>query len=373
MDRIFYDSVEGIMAHPQINVTMWGPGWAGWEGGLKANGEENVMRKFGCEYFDIILFHQEHYQMASCSRLFKTIVVQELGDCPGPCVAHFSPKAHVVSHTYASPLWEMYDVDKRVDLMEKRRLFVHNPHCANDRMMRPAPWEPRQKWAVENHTISLHGQITGTWYPLRWRLEAGARDGGMNVTVHQYAGWTFPHNFQSGNYIPVYYDVKDPRLESVEKQKFEFAASLQSSAVCAFDAQTMHIMLRKYPEAMLTGCPIFATLPDELSEIIRPAVFVVDDQKLGDAERYGYKLREHVNEAIQDERGRALKGAYGMIASREHFTCYSKAERWLDAVEAYKQGATGTMYPFSVKVGCREYPGFPKPHAWCYQNDPVMK
>jgi len=371
MDRIFFDSVEGIMAHPQINVTMWGPGWARWEGDKYSNAEENMMRVFGCDFFDVILFHQEHYKAGRCGNSKKAVIVQELGDCPGPCVKFFSRNADVITHTYASPLWEMYDLDKRSDLLDKRRLFVHNPHCANDRMMRPAPWAPRQAWAVANHTVSLHGQITGTWYPLRWRLEQGSRDGGMNVTVHQYAGWSFPQNLH-GVQRPDRYDVNDPRLVAVEAQKFEFAASLQHSAVCAFDAQTMHIMLRKYPEAMLTGCPIFATLPDEVADIIRPAVFVVDSAKLADADKYNYKLKEHVNAVVADEQGRALKGAYGLITAREHFTCHSKAERWLDAIEAYKLGAAGTMFPFSVKVGCREYPGFPRPHAWCYQDDPKM-
>jgi hypothetical protein len=266
----------------------------------------------------------------------------------------------VITHTYASPLWEMYDLDKRVDLHDKRRLFVHNPHCANVRYMTPSPWEPRARWAAENGTVTLLGMVTRQWYPFRFELEALGQAGGP-VTQHAYAGWIFP---AIGNpNLPRHYDPQEPRVAAVTAQMHRFAAVMKEAAVCAFDSQTMRLMLRKYVESMLVGCPIFATVPMELADIVLPAMFPVEYPF-----QYGYDLRTDVERVVADERGRALKGAYGMIAARVSLTCHSKAERWLDAVDEFRAGGRGVHFPFSRWVGCAEYPGYAMPHAWCYTD-----
>jgi hypothetical protein len=81
MDRIFFDSLEGLLAHPDVNVTMMGPGWHGWEGDHNARAEDNYRRVYGCDAFDIILFHQEHYDVDRCGNSRRAVIVQELGDC----------------------------------------------------------------------------------------------------------------------------------------------------------------------------------------------------------------------------------------------------------------------------------------------------
>jgi len=55
----------------------------------------------------------------------------------------------------------------------------------------------------------------------------------------------------------------------------KFAGVMQGAAVCAFDSQTMRLLLRKYVESMLVGCPIYATMPMEVADIVGPAVFEV--------------------------------------------------------------------------------------------------
>jgi len=81
MDRIFFDSLEGLLAHPEVNVTIIGPGWRGWEGDHAASAEGNYRNLFGCDAFDIIFFHQEHYDVDRCGNSRRAVIVQELGDC----------------------------------------------------------------------------------------------------------------------------------------------------------------------------------------------------------------------------------------------------------------------------------------------------
>jgi hypothetical protein len=362
MDRIFFDSLEGFLDNPHVNVTILGPGWAGWEGDHASNATAEYARAYGCEAFDVIFFHQEHYSVDRCAGSTRAVIVQELGDCPGPCIEHFARQADVVSHTYASPLWEMYDLDKRVDLHDKRRLFLHNPHCANTRYMRPAPFAPRQAWAERNRSVTLLGMVQRDWYPLRHELEAQASAGTLrSVHVQPYAGWVFP---QTGNpRLPRAYNASEPRVAAVAAQMRRFAGVLGGAAACAFDSQSMRLLLRKYPEAMLTGCPIFATLPWELTALVAPAVFEV---------RWpfpaGYNLSAHIDSVLLDAPGRALKGAYGMLAARAVLSCHAKADRWLDAVEAFRAGGRGVHFPFERRVGCADYPSFPLPHSWCYHT-----
>jgi hypothetical protein len=278
-------------------------------------------------------------------------------------VEHFARQADVVSHTYASPLWEMYDLDKRVDLADKRRLFLHNPHCANARVMRPTPFAPRQEWAERNGTVTLVGMVERDWYPLRYALQEGARAGTLAVTQVPYAGWVFPVTLNPD--LPRAYNASDARVAArVGAQMGRFALTLGTAAACAFDAQSMRLLLRKYPEAMLTGCPLFATLPGELLDLVRPAVFPVAHWAPPFPE--GYSLAAHITAIVGDVRGRALKGAYGMLAARAALTCGAKVDRWLDAVEDFRGGGRGVVFPFQRRVGCADYPGLPMPHAFCY-------
>ncbi len=250
-----------------------------------------------------------------------------------------------------------------MDLHDKRRLFLHNPHCANTRVMRPAPFAPRQAWATANRSITLLGMVQRDWYPLRHALEAGVASGALrNVHIQPHAGWAYPQTLNPR--LPRAFNASEPRLRAVEAQSARFAGVLAGAAACAFDAQSMRLLLRKYPEAMLTGCPIFATLPGELTALVAPAVFAV-------AWPFppGYNLSAHIEGVLADVAGRALKGAYGMLAARGVLGCHAKAERWLDAVRDFARGARGVSFPFERAVGCADYPGLPLPHAWCYQTD----
>jgi len=202
------------------------------------------------------------------------------------------------------------------------------------------------------------------WYPLRYELERQTEAGLLrNVHIHTHAGWVFP---QTGNpLLPRVFNASEPRLAAVEAQMLRFAAAMQGAAVCAFDSQSMRLLLRKYPEAMLTGCPIFATLPLELTAFVRPAIFPVAMPLAPQA-----NLSALIDAALQDTRGRALKGAYGMLAAREQLSCFSKADRWLDAVQDFRSGGRGVRFPFERAVACADYPSFPLPHAFCYHTSP---
>lgn len=364
IDRVFYDIVEVAMQNPYLNVTMFGPGWRGWDPESKnSDFEHNVKRKFDCDAFDIILYHEASFGADRCGNSKRAVIIQEIGDCPKQCMEFFSPKAHVHTNMYANAIREFFNMDGRPDLTDRRRLFAHNPHCVDPAKYVPAPWAPRQRWAVENHTVTLSGAVHGQWYPLRAMLADGARTGMMNVSVYKHQGWQVPY---TGNpNLPSFYDVNEPRIQRVMGVQKDFATMMGNSAVCAFDSKSIKVLLRKYPEAMMTGCPILSDLPGELQDIIKPGIFEVPWPMTP-----AFDLAAYVNDIIADERGRALKGAYNMLAALEHLTCHSKLERWLDLADMYRSGERGYVYPFEHKVGCPKYLGYGEPHGWCNTVEP---
>jgi hypothetical protein len=80
MDRFFYDWIEGALNHPDIEVTWWGIGFNPWDPKLSAT--ENVKKRFGCGYFDLVVGHYDYMGpemvLEDCG---KTIMMQEIGDC----------------------------------------------------------------------------------------------------------------------------------------------------------------------------------------------------------------------------------------------------------------------------------------------------
>ena len=45
--------VDVALEHPQVNATVWGPGWAGYDANLSL--KDNVRQRFGCGAFDITI------------------------------------------------------------------------------------------------------------------------------------------------------------------------------------------------------------------------------------------------------------------------------------------------------------------------------
>jgi hypothetical protein len=333
LDPALLDLVEGLSAHASVNVTLWGPGWPRFEGGVRDHVGENAGRTFGCDAFDVILFRGEGFNAMRCGNSQRAVVVQDLADCPRDCARTFSRQADVILSAHASPLWEIFDIDKRVDMLDKPRLFVHAPHCASARVAAAAGLAP---WAD------------------RWRASASAS-----------AALPAPHAAPPARTAAApaparapatlaYAPASDPALAPARALAAAHAAALAGSALCDLDADSRAFFTRGHAAALMAGCPLRAPPaalgpPGELAQLLLPALVPAGEAAGGGG----------------GERARALRAAYSLLLAREQLTCESRAEALLDAVEAFRGGAVGTHFPHSTSVGCAHYAGQPMPHAWC--------
>ena len=350
LDSALFDLVEALQAHPQLNLTLWGPGWPLFAGGVSDNVGENYVRTFGCHAFDVILFRGEAFKASAC-RGSAAVVVQDLEECYSPagvgaCVKTFYRHADVTMSAQASPLWEVFDLDKRVDLLDRRRLFVHNPHCSNDRLAAQSlvPWGEKQQGGNASAAASAAAAALPRYLTAASAAGATTAASSSSGAAHALAS---PPSITAPATL-TYAPTSQPALENYSRAHSALYSALARAALCSIDAPPTGNLPRSYPLALSVGCPIATSSPppQELLGLLSPALL---------SSRTGTGA---------GRRG-ALSSAYALLVAREHLMCTHRAERLLDAVEQYLEGEVGYSYPFETVVGCRRNKGFPLPHAWC--------
>ena len=343
LDPALLDLVEALQAHPRVNVTLWGPGWPRFEGGERDHTGENAGRVFGCDAFDVILFRGQGFNAMRCGGSQRAVVVQDIGDdCPRGCTADFARHADVLLSAHASPLWEIFDLDKRVDMLDRRRLFVHAPHCSSARLAAPGL---RQPWRA------------------RWRAGAGAAAEPTVVALGEEWGAAAAGEAQRAPPSLAYAPASDAALAPWEAARAAAHAALAGSTLCALGgaeaawAESTGFLTRGQVAALWAGCPLRAPrAPEELTGLLRPALVLGE----AEAEEGGGAGGEG-----RLQRASALRAAYALLLSREALSCSARAEQVLRAVADFREGAMGTVLPFETKVGCSRYVGGVAPHAWC--------
>lgn len=84
MDRYLYDMIEAAQVHPDLDVTLWGPNFTGWNRSLSS--AENYVLNFDCDQFDIIFFHPPQPNKNGRDIIYpeicgnKTIIIHEYHD-----------------------------------------------------------------------------------------------------------------------------------------------------------------------------------------------------------------------------------------------------------------------------------------------------
>ena len=129
MDRYFYDWIEAAQVHPDIEVTLWGPGFEGWNYTLSSL--ENLRKSYGCDHFDWIIAHPEEYrnipelpekywnnthykninEMQFPDSCGKTKIFHEMHDCFGHfCERQYHQNSHIISFRYSFIPFELFNV-----------------------------------------------------------------------------------------------------------------------------------------------------------------------------------------------------------------------------------------------------------------------
>ena len=298
MDPFLYDQIDAAMRHPRIKVSVWGRDWLGWDG--KSETAANLQARFSCnlsKHFDIIYVAHTRFDdliaLPSCphhASWQQPTVVYEFGDChdvdgsqridasaPGSCTKKLPPAADVVLARYGHELLSLFLPMPR-HLRDKPRLYMGSLDCA------PPLMHPRLPDA-ERTEVALIGSASRKWYPLRFSVHEAIKQGLVtNGTTRKHKG-TFTFKVRPGakrDEARVAYDGPQHGalyLRQMREQYEEYAKQLGRARICVFDSVIPRKMIRKYAEALMSGCVVAADVPVRLSSPQRHACGVMLTQR----------------------------------------------------------------------------------------------
>lgn len=143
-------------------------------------------------------------------------------------------------------------------------------------------------------------------------------------------------------------------------QQEAYALSMAKSKICIFDSSVLKIGLRKYAEALASGCVIAADLPYDYEGLLDDLVIPLNASMTWD------EINGVLVNALKDEKEMKRRSAKGILLARKHMVCERKTDLAIDMVEEWHAGFRGYYYTLGHRIGCRDYLlGYKNPNPWC--------
>lgn len=309
---------------------------------------------------DIYKPHQrDHLDALDCGAL----LVQQLGDChQHGCLNDWYPYANNITLSkYAFELPELFNHDNVLKRYPgfHMGLFGHSPDTGNPWDFYPVPWQDRTAKAV------VFG-YDGSLYPIRTTvtdhlraLEENSSLPESPISRHPHPGYTVntPDEFRQHpleTYTPGHETYSAHRA-----LREDFARGLRTAQICVFDASVERKLIRKYAQALLSGCVVAADLATEHEEAM--GKFVIKLHPKWKIERIEQELNEH----LADPQRLHQMALDGFAYARQHLTTTGKVMDVLRMADAHNAGARGYDHAFSFSSRCRSYFGDAPPPPWC--------
>ncbi|KAJ3342711.1 hypothetical protein HDU93_001283 [Gonapodya sp. JEL0774] len=357
-DRFFYHEAYTAALHPHLRVYLWGPGFPGYDENKSVR--DNLMRLPGVDEenpVDVV------YTMTW--GLYEdlpdaTVTVHVMGDCfaePGKgqrqkCVGEtetYAPRADVVVSRYAVELWDMFLGREKLEALKIKgtKLWVHQQDCADPGWNYPLPFT-----APRNYTVQVFGSTYGVLYPLRAHVSGGIAMRIIQGDIFNHQGYAtkIVHNSSLLNLPPGTVDPNDPLLSVMHERYAAYTAALRHTQICVFDSTVIRKAIRKFHEAMLSGCVVASDLPDEMhNEMWRGVVIELDPAWT--AERIQQELAWFL------ERPMLLRAmaVEAFRRARMGMTCAGKVDSLLDMAARARRGDVGYHMPYGFRGVCRRY------------------
>ncbi|BEJ14168.1 hypothetical protein CspHIS471_0313420 [Cutaneotrichosporon sp. HIS471] len=122
-------------------------------------------------------------------------------------------------------------------------------------------------------------------------------------------------------------------------------------------------LIRKYAQALLSGCVIASDLPTEHEEAMMGLVIRLEPT--WDIDR----IQAEINKYLAQPEVLHQMALDGFAYARKHLTTTAKISDMLRLVEAHRSGARGYDHAHSFSSRCRSYSGHVPPPPWCNKQE----
>lgn len=267
------------------------------------------------------------------------LLVQQLGDChEHRCLKEWYPQANNITVTkYAFELPELFNLAnvRKVYPNFEMGLFGHSPDTANEWDFYPLPWGERTAKAV------IFG-FDGGFYPVRTtvtdhlrRLEREQSLHLSPISRHPHPGYQVDTTEEYRQHPLETYEIGHASYSRHRALREDFAKGMRQAQICLFDSSLERKLIRKYAQAMLSGCVIASDLPTEHEEAME--AFTIRLHPSWKIER----IEEEINKYLAQPEKLQQMALDAFAYARRHLTTTAKVTDMLRLAEAHRSGARG--------------------------------
>lgn len=276
-----------------------------------------------------------------CGSLF----IQQLGDCHElRCTDEWYPHAtNITVSKYAFEIPELFDHQRTSQRFPglDMQLFAHSPDSANPWDFWPLAWEDKVADA------RVFG-FDGSFYPLRTTVTQNL-DRGNIIDRFQHPGYTISTDRKLYDEPLETYTHGHESYATHRDTRESFARGMRESRICVFDASLERKLIRKYAQALLSGCVIAGDLPTEHEDALSDVVIRLDPNWSFE------RISEEIERALADPDELRRKALLGFAYARRYLTITHKFSSLLRVADRYREGARGYDLTFPFSLRCRAY------------------
>ncbi|KAL1413682.1 hypothetical protein Q8F55_001461 [Vanrija albida] len=309
--------------------------------------------------YDIVWTFSDIYKASDMAHVDAldcgALLVQQLGDChEHRCMKEWYPQANNITLTkYAFELEEIFNYDnvRKHYPNFTMGLFGHSPDTGNEWDFYPTAW------AAKRNKAMIFG-YDGSFYPIRTTItdnlnrlrdDPHRSDSEALVGRHQHPGYTVGIP-ESARTTPLEtYQLGHETYKTHRALRADFGRGMREAQICVFDSSLERKMIRKYAQAMLSGCVLATDLPTEHEEAL--SKFTIPLEPSWSIDQIERQLQKFL-----DDPARLHQMALDAFAyARKHLTTTSKVSSVLALADSYRAGARGYDHAFGFSSRCRAY------------------
>ena len=210
------------------------------------------------------------------------------------------------------------------------------------------------KEPLHNRTgARLFGSVWKPIYPVRAAAQEAIKKGLIRFgSQRNHPGYVNDAKFGSDRSIArEKYDPRAQHTAEIRRQYSNYRDEMSRTSICIFDASIVRKMIRKYAEAMMSGCVIAADLPYEMWHELEDVIIKLPHRA---SAKEVAKIINTANSPSNQHRLEYMARGAAYLAHR-HLTCEARVDRLYHSIRAYENGRRGVYLPFSSAIDCHSF------------------